>query len=251
MGSGALEPYSPLGVPKPVDRDIWTVDGPVVRMRYLLGSLPFTTRMTAVRLPDGRLWLHSPIPPMPGLLDAIAARGPVAALVAPNRLHWMGLAAWQEAFPEAVTWVAPGVAEKAGEGGFRVDHVLTERPPAEWDGALAQLLVPGGFLTEAVFLHRSSRTLILTDLIENFEPERVRGRLLRVLMRLGGVFDPNGSTPRDLRLTYLGRRGALRGAVETMLGWAPERVIFAHGRCYFEDGTAELRRALAWTGAVA
>jgi hypothetical protein len=36
-----------------------------------------------------------------------------------------------------------------------------------------------------------------------------------------------------------------------MLGWAPERVIFAHGRCYFEDGTAELRRALAWTGAAA
>ena len=68
---GALEPYAPLGVPKPLDRDIWTVDGPVVRARCLLGSLPFTTRMTAVRLPDGRLWLHAPIPPMPGLLDAI------------------------------------------------------------------------------------------------------------------------------------------------------------------------------------
>ena len=209
--------------------------------------------MTAVRLPDGRLWLHSPEVRHAGLLDAIAALGPVAALVAPNRLHWMGLAAWQEAFPEAVTWVAPGVAEKAEEGGFRVDHVLDEeRPPAEWDGALAQLLVPGGFMTEAVFLHRSSRTLILTDLIENFEPERVRGRLLRVLMRLGGVFDPNGSTPRDLRLTYLGRRGALRGAVETMLGWAPERVIFAHGRLLLRGrhGRAPGGR-WRWTGAVA
>jgi hypothetical protein len=245
----ALEPYAPLGVPKPLDRDIWTVDGPVVRMRYLLGTLPFTTRMTVVRLPDGRLWLHSPIPPLPGLVDAVRVRGPVAALVAPNKLHWMGLAAWQEACPEAVTWAAPGVAERAAAGGFRVDHVLGPRPPAEWGGALAQVLVPGGFLTEAAFLHRPSRTLILTDLIENLERDRVHGRLLRGLVRLGGVFHPHGSTPFDLRLTFLPRRDAVRQAVETMLGWAPERVIFAHGRCYFRNGTVELRRAMAWTGA--
>ena len=89
-----------------------------------------------------------------------------------------------------------GRGGEAGEGGFWVDDVLTGAAAGQWDGALAQLPVPGGFLTEAGVLHRSSRTLILTDLIENFEPERVRGRLLRVLMRLGGVFDPNGSTPR-------------------------------------------------------
>lgn len=28
---------------------------------------------------------------------------------------------------------------------------------------------------EAVFFHRASRTLILTDLIENFEPAKLRG----------------------------------------------------------------------------
>jgi hypothetical protein len=38
----------------------------------------------------------------------------------------------------------------------------------------------------------------------------------------------------------------VRGAVQTMLNWAPERVVMAHGRPYLQDGTAELRRALAW-----
>jgi hypothetical protein len=31
-----------------------------------------------------------------------------------------------------------------------------------------------------------------------------------------------------------------------MVAWAPERVIFAHGRCYERDGAAELRRAFRW-----
>jgi Domain of unknown function (DUF4336) len=238
--AGDVDAYAPIGVPKPIGRDIWIVDGPVVRMRYGLGSLPFPTRMTVVRLPDGRLWLHSPVKITSGLVPRIEALGPVAALVAPNRLHWMALGEWQEVFPEAVTWAAPGLRPRRG---FRIDHVLDDDSPS-WGGAIAQLLVPGRFMTEAVFLHRDSRTLILTDLIENFERGRVHGWLLRLLTRIGGVLDPEGSTPRDLRVTF--QRRTVRGAVQTMLGWAPERVVMAHGRPYLQDGTAELRRALAW-----
>jgi hypothetical protein len=50
--------------------------------------------------------------------------------------------------------------------------------------------------------------------------------------------------PRDMRMTY--PRATLRAAVETMIGWDPERVILAHGRWYERDGTAELRRAFRW-----
>ena len=129
-------------------------------------------------------------------------------------------------------------------GRFRIDHRLgAETPP--WSGTIGQLLVPGRFMTEAVFLHRDSRTLIVTDLIENFEAKRVNGRLLRWLMRVGGVIDPHGSTPRDLRLTF--RKRSVRCALETMLGWGPERVVMAHGRPYLRDGAAELSRALAWS----
>ena len=52
-------------------------------MDYLLVfSLPFTTRMTVIRLPDGGLWLHSPTPLDDGLRAAIDALGPVAHIVA-------------------------------------------------------------------------------------------------------------------------------------------------------------------------
>lgn len=65
-------------------------------------------------------------------------------------------------------------------------------------------------------------------------------------MWIGGVTDPNGSLPRDLRLTFLGRKRAARDAAKEMLAWGPERVLLSHGRCYLSDAEAELRRALRW-----
>jgi len=63
------------------------------------------------------------------------------------------------------------------------------------------------------------------------------------LIRLGGVCDPDGRMPRDMALSFRKRPGHLREVVETLVAWAPERVILAHGRWYDRDGTSELRRA--------
>jgi hypothetical protein len=100
-------------------------------------------------------------------------------------------------------------------------------------------------MTEYVFFDYASRTLVLTDLIENFEPERL-GFAIRLLTRIGGVQHPHGSMPRDMRLTYSRHRDELRAAVQTMIGWQPERIIIAHGRWYPKNGTAELQRAFRW-----
>ena len=96
-----------------------------------------------------------------------------------------------------------------------------------------------------VFFHRASRTLILTDLIENFEREKV-SFWHRPLIALAGTQDPDGKAPIDMRWSFRSGRAALRATVEELLSWAPERVILAHGRWYDHDGTAELRRAFRW-----
>jgi hypothetical protein len=51
-----------------------------------------------------------------------------------------------------------------------------------------------------------------------------------------------------MRLTFRRAKRELRSAVETMISWNPERVIFAHGHWYRANGTAELRRALLIAG---
>lgn len=100
-------------------------------------------------------------------------------------------------------------------------------------------------MDEVDFFHRPSRTLILTDLIEAFAPDRV-GPGWRLALRLAGNLGPVGAMPRDMRATFRGRRDDLRVAVRRMIDWQPRRVILAHGECYWDNATAQLEQAFSW-----
>ncbi len=131
--------------------------------------------------------------------------------------------------------------------GWHFDRDLTNQPDNAWRQDIEQLIVKGSrVLEEVVFFHKSSRTLILADLIENFESHKLNSPLLRFLMKLAGNLDPDGKLPIDLQLSYWGRHDALCKAVETMLNWKPEKIILSHGRWYEANGTAELKRAFRW-----
>jgi hypothetical protein len=237
-------PYAPLQKLMPFAEDVWIVDGPEIGMHYFGFTLPFPTRMTVVRMPDQQLWIHSPIAWSDCICAAIDCLGSVNFLVAPNSLHHSYLASWQRRYPAARNY---GLATLAGKGDKPVfDEVLGKKPPEAWGDVFKQCLVPGSLLTEVDFFHRASRTLILTDLIENFEPSRVRNRLLRWTMQAFGAVDPDGKAPLDMQLSFARHRPAVRAAVRQMIAWAPERIILAHGRCYDQDAIAELRRAFRW-----
>ncbi len=224
------------------------VDGPVVRMSYFGGSVSFPTRMLVVRLGSGELFLWSPTQPDGELRARIDGLGPVRHLVSPNRIHYEHIAAWKRAYPEAVTWASPRVRERAKSQEIEVefDADLGDEPEPVWREDLDQLIFRGSrFMEEVVFFHRASRTVILADLIENFELQKV-GRLFGHLARLAGAADPDGKAPVDLRMTFLGRKDEARACLEKMLAWEPEKVIMAHGRPYLREGTEELRRAFRW-----
>ena len=224
-------------------KSIWLVNGPLIHFGPPLLKFPFPTRMTLVRLSGGELFVHSPTELSPPLREQIEDLGTPRWIVAPSRIHNWWIPQWHSAFPNAEIYVAPRVGTQAGA---RIDFRCTplDRDSGlPWSGEVDTLLVAGRYLTEAEFFHRPSRTLILTDIIENFEPSKLNWPR-RLLARLGGVLAPNGSMPRDMRLIF--SRHALRDAVEQMLAWNPERVIIAHGRWFDRDGAHELRRAFRW-----
>ena len=242
--------YEPINTLKPVAPDIWIADGPEVRMATPLGGMPFPTRMSVVRLRDGVLWCHSPIAPDEGLLAEIDALGPVRHLVSPNPLHYASIAAWKRRYPDALAWASPGVRKRAAlqkiEVGFDVD--LADTPPETWAADIDQVHFRGSrIFEEVVFFHRASATVILADLIENFEATKLT-RGMRCIARLGGVLDPDGKTPLDMRMTFFGGKQTARGCLEKILAWHPRRAILAHGRWYAENAEAELRRAFRWLG---
>lgn len=238
MPAGATG-YEPLDVLKPVAPDLWLIDGPAIRFY----RLPFSTRATVIRLGDGGLWVHSPIRLTAPLRAALDALGPVRHLVAPNWIHYAYVRDWQTAYPAALSWAAPGVTGRAASRGveIRFDHELSDTAPAAWAGQIDQMIVPGSKVhREAVFFHRASRSLILTDLIENFEPAKLPW-WMRPLVKLAGIAHPHGHMPPDMRATF--DKAQLGVAVRAMLDWGPQRVILAHGAWYDSNGAEELRRA--------
>jgi hypothetical protein len=232
--------YEPLHALKPVAAGVWVADGGWIRFYGML----FPTRMTVIRLTDGEIWVHSPIADRNGLADAVARLGPVRHLVAPNWIHYAWLPDWQTRFPGATSWGSPGVVDRARSRGvdLSIDAVLTDRAPPAWAGQIDQRLADSGYHREVVFFHRGSKTLILTDLIENFEADKMPWWALP-LLKLGRVCHPDGRMPRDMAASFHRKPHHLKDLVDTMIAWEPERVILAHGRWYDRAGAAELRRA--------
>jgi len=238
-----MEVYAPIQVFKPVDDNIWIVDGPLISFK----GLPFPTRMTVIRLQSGELFIHSPIELDDRLKQEIDQLGPVKHLISPNRIHYWWIEEWSKTYPNAIKWAAPGSEEAAAKQGWRFDQKLVDTPDAAWMMEIDQLIVRGSrLLEEVVFFHKPSKTLILADLIENFESNKVQSRFLSFLMKLAGNLDPDGKLPIDLRLGFLGRHARLRESIKTLLSWQPEKIILAHGRWYPSNGTAELKRAFRW-----
>jgi hypothetical protein len=247
------EPYAPLHSLKPVADDLWIVDGSEARMNVAPGvRVPFPHPVSDAhdRHPARR---RVAVVPLADRVDRAAGRRtrrartrrpPGVAEPAPLRLDRPMAAT----LPGATAWAAPGTRSRAGAHGSEIDfdRDLGDRAEPEWASDIDPLRFRGSrFMDEIVFLHRRSRTLIVADLVENFEPARLRGGWGRVL-RLSGAIDPDGKTPIDLRMTFVGRKRAARDSLQRMLAWRPERIVLAHGRWYPSGGTAELARAFRW-----
>jgi hypothetical protein len=202
--------------------------------------------MTMIRLGGDNLFIHSPTPLTQELRAEIEKTGRPRWIIGPNRIHYWWIPEWKAAFGDADVYLAPRIEEQAA-GRIDFDYFMLDRDNGyPWNSDIATLPVTGSFMTEVEFFHLRSRTLILTDFIENFELHKLDSFFMRWLTRLGGVSDPDGQMPRDMRLSFAKQKPQLKAAIEKMLSWNPERIILAHGRWYERNGTDELRRAFRW-----
>jgi hypothetical protein len=224
----ALEPLAP---------DLWGATRPLPLAVGDVGA-----RMTVVRLAGGDLVLISPVRLDAPTREAVDRLGRVRWLVGPNRVHHLFLGDWARAHPEAELCAAPGLERKRRDLDFR--HVLEEGRPVPWASPdLAYLVVEGApILNEVVFLHRPTRTLVLTDLAFNLLPGAPnRARIFHRLVGATGRFGPH----RLVRLGLLGRRAARR-SIDRILEWDFDRVIVAHGAVLESDGRRYVREAFAF-----
>lgn len=246
----ALSPlYEPLNEYKHFGPNIGIVDGPLeyLTMAGVRLPLPFTTRMTVVRLAGGDLFLHSPITFNAELARQLSSMGTVRHLVSPNQFHYAHIGEWSHAFPGAITWASPHARERARARGIEVqfNKDLSTQAPDEWRNEIDQTNIPGGIFGEFVFFHKESRTLILTDTIINFELDKL-AQPWRFATRATGMYYPNGHIFFGMRLPLLLQKRKSKAAVERITSWQPERIIISHGRCFESNAGAVLRRLFSW-----
>ena len=219
-----------------IAKDVWVIDHPL-----RVGGLQLGTRTTVVRLANSGLWLHSPGPLQPDLTAQLIALGPVQALVAPNAMHHLYLGENIRVFPQATAFVSPALAAKFKEP--LTYEILSDEPPVLWRDDFTQHLV-GGMpkLQEIAFLHRVSRTLILTDLAFNIRQSD--SWFTRLFMRVNGAYGHFG--PSRILRTLVKDRGALRSSLNQMQAWDFDRIIITHGEVLETGGKSVMQAQYAW-----
>ena len=100
-------------------------------------------------------------------------------------------------------------------------------------------------MEEVIFYHRNSKTLIVTDLVENFPPSSLN-YIHRIFARIAGILAPTGKTPLDWRLTFIFNKKVANSCFQNMISWKPERLIMAHGQIIEKKATEFLRGSFSW-----
>jgi hypothetical protein len=220
----------------PIAPDLWIAP----RSFKVMGPLDIGTSMTVVRLADGGVFLHSPVTADAATRAAVDAIGPVRVIVAPNRVHHLYAGEWKTAYPSARLLGAPGLDEKRTDLAF--DAMLGDAPDPSYAGTLDSVLMAGApYMSEVLFLHRASRTLIATDFA--FHPTAQSRFGVRLWCRLTrvGAFGPN-----LVVRTLIRDRAAFRASLDRVLAWDFDRVTVTHGEPLETGGKEAFRRAYAW-----
>mgnify|MGYP005847767769 FL=1 len=203
------------------------------------GPIRLTTRMTVIRLQDGSLWVHSPVMPSPELSAELARLGPVLYVVAPNKSHHLFFLPFMHANPAALGFVAPGLAKKRPD----LASIPVIPRDAPWSDELPGWFIEGlPIIDETVWFHRSSGTLLLTDLLFCFGPDNTG--LAAWVAGLLGVRNKLAMS-RTMKLLTKDRL-ALRRSVEPLLSLPVKRVVLAHDQIIENAPIEQLRKAFSW-----
>jgi len=211
------------------------------------GGVQLGTRTTLVRLDDSSLFAHSPGPASEADFDEVDTLGPVAHVIAPNLFHHFSIPDWVARYPNAKLWGPPGLEAKL-EGSATGLHFATlgDDAPAVWAGQIDQVAIQGApKMNEIAFVHRASRTLLLTDLCFNIRHSD--SLLTRLFMRANDCYGRFGPS-RMARSLMMKDHTAVKASVERILALDFDRATVTHGDVLETDAKQGLRQAFAAIG---
>jgi len=204
-------------------------------------GLHFGTRMTVIRLSSGELLIYSPVTLTDALKSAIDDLGPVGHILAPNRFHHLFVGPYAEAWPKAVLYGAPGLADKRKDLNFHRE--LDSNTTRAWGDEVDAVLLQGApSLSEVVLFHRPSCTMIVCDLILNIVDSP--SWWTRTYLKMFASYGKPGLS-KIIKLTIRDKKAA-RISIDRMLDWDFDRLIMAHGEPLEKGGHHTFAECYQW-----
>jgi Domain of unknown function (DUF4336) len=182
------------------------------------------------------------------LTQALDQIGTVRYIIAPNLYHHLFAQDFANHYPEAEFWAVNGILTKRPD--LKPDKILTEATGNIGEDVLYLNFpafrvfdITGNMpFNEYLFLHRPSKTLVITDTAFHFGAESHGA--IQLLAKVLGMYGKLRPTFLE-RLALRDRESALATLRET-LTWDFDRVIMAHGSIIQTQGKAQWRSSCEW-----
>lgn len=210
-----------------VDENLW-----VMERGYVDHGMDVGGKTTIIRLPDGRLFVHSCLPMDTETKAKVDALGTVSAVVAGNLQHIDFVKCWKQYYPDATFLSPPGFMEKREDMPFdaelSTDGTAHESYRDE-GGTIQQVFLEGcPAMDETVFFHTPTKTMINTDVMFPFPRNIPFGtKIAKFVLRYG--FKP------VLENFFVKDRPAYKQGLEKIADWKFERMICCHGAIVEKD----------------
>lgn len=209
---------------KVIGENIWVQDDVM-----LLAGLPLRIRMTLIRLTSGLLWVHSPTPLNDKLRSFINTLGKVGYIVGASNGHNLWINEWRHAYSEAEVIVSDGIPKKIGLDKYKL---VKDVDSGLWQDDIEMQHMPSvPFFCETVFYHKLTRSLIVTDMIQNTadEPtESVKAAVMKFIFTCLGFKGLGVAPPLRWGFTIKDKRAFSR-FIESIKMWEFDSIVVAHG----------------------
>lgn len=162
----------------------------------------------------------------------------ITAIIAPNLFHCAGVEKAAKHFPNASKWGPPGVKEK-----FSALHWDQYLNNSKWlfDPDLNLIPILGmPKINEMIFYHKSSKSLIVTDLCFNLIDANGFGAWL--ILSLFGTYQKFGISRFFLK--YVEDPIAFKSSIQNLFDFDFDHIILSHGQNIIGNAKAHLQKAL-------
>lgn len=206
-----------------------------------LGFFPMGGRSTAIKLSSGEVWVVASTPYSNETKAAVEKLGPVGYILAASADHHYFLTEWKNNYPDAKMIGVETLPKKKKGENWKFDEVYQPDSANNFgfESDIDAVYFSGFSKKDVAWFHKSSKTLIVADLIFNL-PATEQYSLSK--QRKTGLFTKKLNPYTDFHRNFIWNeskdKAAMAKDAKAVNAWDFDRIIPCHGNTIDDGGKA-------------